>query len=88
MGINDEDFCWKLNKGEAFYTPEVVTVYSDEGLGKMTRSFHDLYRNHLIRSKYKDKKRPILINNWEATYFEFNTEKLIAIADEASKKTA
>lgn len=50
----------------------------------MTRSFHDLYRKHLIRSEYKDKKRPILINNWEATYFDFDTDKLIAIAKEAS----
>ena len=59
-------------------------VYSNEGIGKMTRTFHDLYRNNLIRGKYKDKKRPILINNWEATYFDFNTEKLISIAKEAS----
>ena len=59
-------------------------VYSNEGIGKMTRTFHDLYRNHLIRGKFKYKKRPILINNWEATYFDFNTEKLLSIAKEAS----
>ena len=51
----------------------------------MTRNLHDLYRNHLIRGEYKDKKRPILINNWEATYFDFNTEKLLDIARQASK---
>ena len=62
----------------------MVMVYSDRGLGKMTRTFHDFYRKHLIRSEYKDKKRPILINNWEATYFDFNTEKLLAIARQAS----
>lgn len=84
MGIHPEGFTWKLNRGEAFQAPEVVMVYSKEGLGKMSRTFHDFYRKHLIRSEYKDKKRPILINNWEATYFEFDTEKLIAIAKEAS----
>ena len=85
MGINPIDFSWLLESNEEFVAPEVVMVYSDEGIGKMTRTFHDLYRNKLIRGKYKDKKRPILINNWEATYFDFNTEKLLAIAKEASK---
>lgn len=84
MGINPYHFSWKLENGESFQAPEVVLVYSDEGLGRMTRSLHDLYRNHLIRSPYKDHKRPVLINNWEATYFDFNTEKLLAIAKEAS----
>ena len=84
MGINPEDFRWVLNKDDEFIAPEVVMVYSNKGIGKMTRTFHDLYRNHLIRGKYKDKKRPILINNWEATYFDFNTEKLLDIAREAS----
>ena len=63
----------------------MILVYSDQGLGKMSRSFHELYRNHLIRSPYNNKKRPILINNWEATYFDFNEEKLYAIAEEASQ---
>lgn len=85
MGIHPEDFKWKLMPGEEFQAPEVVMVYSHEGLGRMSRIFHDFYREHLIRSPYKNKKRPILINNWEATYFEFNTEKLIAIAKQASK---
>ena len=85
MGIHPEHFCWKLEKGQSFQAPEVVMVYSDEGLGKMTRTFHDLYRNNLIRSSWKDMERPVLINNWEATYFDFDTDKLIAIAKEASK---
>ena len=85
MGINPVNFKWKLESKNTFCSPEAVLVYSSEGTGKMTRTFHDLYRNHLIRSPYKDKKRPILINNWEATYFDFNTEKLIAIAKEASR---
>ena len=84
-GIEPEDFSWVLKSGEAFQAPEMILVYSSTGLGGMSRAYHDLYRNHLIRSPYKDKKRPILINNWEATYFDFNEEKLLDIAKEASK---
>lgn len=85
MGINPGNFKWQLKPGESFQAPEVVMVYSDEGLGKMSRTYHDLYREHLIRSPYKDRERPILINNWEATYFDFNTDKLLDIAREAKK---
>ncbi len=85
MGINPVDFGWLLEPGESFTAPEVVMVYSDSGLGKMSRTFHDLYRNNLIRGEYRDKRRPILINNWEATYFDFSTEKLVQIAEQASK---
>ena len=84
MGINHFDFSWRLEPSAEFTAPELVMVYSDEGIGKMSRTFHDLYRQHLIRGEYKDKRRPILINNWEATYFNFNTEKLIDIAKQAS----
>ena len=63
-GINDFDFCWDLSAGETFVTPEVVMVYSDAGLGKMSRTFHDLYREYLINPKYVKKSRPIVINNW------------------------
>lgn len=84
MGIHPEDFKWKLEPGQEFQAPEVVMVYSGEGTGNMTRTFHDFYRKHLIRSPYKNQKRPILINNWEATYFDFNTEKLLDIARQAS----
>lgn len=85
MGIHPEGFTWKLCPGELFTAPEVVMVYSSEGLGRMTRTFHDLYRNHLIRSPYVKKPRPILINNWEGTYFDFDEQKLLDIAREASK---
>lgn len=84
LGINPYNFTWKLEKDSSFQAPEVVMVYSAEGLGRMTRTFHDLYRRHLIRSPWRNKKRPILINNWEATYFHFNTEKLLSIAREAA----
>ncbi len=84
MGIHPENFSWKLEQGETFTAPEVVMTYSAEGIGKMTRNLHDMYRNHLIRGEYGHKKRPILINNWEATYFDFDTEKLLDIAKRAS----
>ncbi|MCM1283636.1 MAG: alpha-galactosidase [Muribaculaceae bacterium] len=84
LGIHPEDFAWYLETGESFISPEAVLTYSDEGLGKMTRSFHDFYRSHMMRSSYTHKKRPILINNWEATYFDFDTDKLLAIAKQAA----
>lgn len=83
MGIHSYEFGWKLTPGQTFQAPEVVLTYSSEGLGKMTRSLHDFYREHLIRSRYKNTERPILINNWEATYFDFTTEKLLDIAQTA-----
>ncbi len=84
MGINPQNFTWKLESKDTFDSPEVVMVFSDEGFGKMTRTYHDLYRNHLIRSPYKDKERPILVNNWEATYFDFNETKLLELAKDAA----
>lgn len=85
IGIHPDGFNWVLAPSEVFETPEAVLVYSDQGIGKMTRTYHDLYRNHLIRSKYLHKERPILINSWEATYFDFDSDKLIAIAKEAKE---
>lgn len=83
MGINPFDFSWLLKSGESFQTPEVVMVYSDQGLNKMSQIYHRLYRKRLARGEYRDKPRPILINNWEATYFDFNTEKILELAREA-----
>ena len=80
-GINDFDFEWQLGAGESFETPEVVIAYSSEGIGGMSREFHDAYRNYLINERYVKESRPLLINNWEGTYFDFTTEKLCAIAD-------
>lgn len=85
MGIHPEGFEWVLEPQESFQAPEVVCVYSDQGLGKMSRTLHDLYRSHLIRSPYLHKKRPVLINNWEATYFEFDSDKLTEIAKDAKE---
>ena len=85
IGINPENFSWKLCNGESFETPEAVLVFSEKGLNGMSHAFHDLYRNHIIRSPFKNKMRPVLINNWEATYFNFNQSSLLRIAKEASK---
>jgi len=79
-GINDFDFSWKLGAGESFETPEVVIAYSNEGLGGMSRAFHDAYRKYIINPRYVTASRPIVINNWEATYFKFDNDKLKAIA--------
>lgn len=84
MGIHPTDFCWNLAAGEAFQAPEVVLVYSSAGIDGMTHTFHDLYRNHLIRGPYQNKARPSLVNNWEATYFQFDTQKLLDIGREAA----
>lgn len=85
MGIHSEGFEWWLTPGETFTAPEVVLTYSHDGLGQMTRNLHDFYRCHMIRSRYLHKKRPVLINNWEATYFDFDTDKLLAIAKSAAE---
>lgn len=85
IGINPFDFTWNLESGEEFQTPEVVMVYSPNGLTGMSHIYHDLYRERLCRGTHRDKERPILINNWEATYFDFNDEKIKNIAKESSK---
>ena len=85
MGIHPEGFEWWLTPGETFTAPEVVLTYSHDGLGQMTRNLHDFYRCHMIRSRYLHQKRPVLINNWEATYFDFDTDKLLAIAKSAAE---
>ena len=85
IGINPFDFTWNLESGQSFQTPEVVMVYSPNGLTGMSHIYHDLYRERLCRGTHRDKERPILINNWEATYFDFNNEKIKEIAKESSK---
>ena len=84
LGLNDVDFAWKLTPGADFHTPEAVVVYSDAGLGGMSRAFHRVCAEHLVRGKYARAPRPILLNNWEATYFGFNEEKLLKIAKTAA----
>ena len=82
-GINPFGFSWLLEPGGEFQAPEAVLVYSDAGFGKMSRTYHGLYRTRLVRGRYRDAERPVLINNWEATYFKFNEEKILDIARKA-----
>lgn len=83
MGINSFDFCYYLDKGETFTAPETVMIYSCAGLTDMSQKFHRLYRKNLARGKWRDKERPVLINNWEATYFDFDEGKILDIAKKA-----
>lgn len=85
IGMNDYDFSWLLESGESFQAPEAVMVYSSHGFGEMSRVYHRLYRKRLVRGKYRDAIRPILANNWEATYFDFNEEKILELAKTASE---
>ncbi len=80
-GINDFDFSYTLSSGEKFETPEVLISYSHDGIGGMSRTMHDCIREHIIPVEYSKSPRPIVINNWEGTYFDFDTEKLKRIAD-------
>lgn len=84
-GINPVDFCWHLEPGDTFQTPEAVMVYTDKGVGEMSRIFHRLYNNNLVRGKYKYEKRPLLINSWEAAFFDFDTDKLVEFAKNAKE---
>ena len=82
-GINPSGFDWKLDVKESFQTPEAVMVYSDSGLNGMSQTFHRLYGRRLARGYWRDRPRPILNNNWEATYFDFTEERLVEIAAKA-----
>ncbi len=85
MGINPIDFNWYLEPGEEFQAPEAVMAYSANGLGEMSRTFHDFYSDHLIRGTWKKKKRPLLINSWEGSGFDFDDETLVRYARESKE---
>lgn len=82
-GINPFEFEWTLGKNERFETPESVMTFSSQGLNQMSLNMHAFVRKHIVRGEWQFKERPILFNNWEATYFMFNEKKILAIADEA-----
>ena len=84
-GINPENFNFEIEPGNTFECPEVAMVYSNSGFANMTNSFHKAIRNNLCRGKFKNAQRPVLINNWEGTYFDFNADKLVSMAHEAKK---
>ena len=83
MGISHDTFAWPLHPGEAFDTPECVCVFTD-GFGEMSRVYHRLYRTRLARGPWRDKDRPVLVNSWEAVYFDLNAEKLLQLARTAA----
>ncbi len=83
MGINPEGFNWLLDPGEEFYSPEAVMIYTNKGIGEMSRMFHRLYSDNLVRGKWKKAKRPLLINNWEGTGMNFDHDKLVSFARHA-----
>ncbi|MEF2954342.1 MAG: alpha-galactosidase [Blautia sp.] len=85
VGIQDTQFEFHLDSGESFTAPEVILSFSENGLGQLSRNYHKAIRHNLCRGKYKTERRPVLINNWEATYFDFTSEKLVAIAKDAKE---
>lgn len=83
-GINDIGFNWKLASGESFITPQALLCFSSEGIGGMSRSYADFIRDRIVNPRFAYAKRPVVVNNWEATYFDFDTDKLFAIIDKAA----
>jgi len=83
-GINPSSFNWVLEAGESFFTPEAVLCYSDGGLNQLSQNLHDFVNNYIVRGYWQKRERPVLINNWEATDFDFNQAKLIKLAKEAA----
>lgn len=84
VGMNPEVFSWLLEPGETLASPEAVLVFSDAGFNGMSQQYHALYRDRLARGSWRDRSRPVLINNWEGTYFDFDEQRLLAIAEKAS----
>jgi alpha-galactosidase len=85
LGMNPLHLSWPIPAGKTFTTPEAVAVHSDQGLGGMSRSFHRLYRDHLSKSSWTKKDRPVLMNHWEGAYFDYDEKKIYAFAERASE---
>jgi alpha-galactosidase len=83
LGINPQGFSWHLEPGAAFATPEVILCWSAEGLGGLSDAYHSLYRERLARGTWRDRPRPVLLNSWEGAYFDFDEERLVAMASSA-----
>lgn len=84
MGLNDELFSYPLAAGDTFTVPEVILSYSQNGLSALSQQYHNCIRNHVCRSKYVHMSRPVLINSWEAAYFDFTGETIVDLAKEAA----
>lgn len=83
VGINPDEFGWHLDDGDSFQTPEVVMTYTDQGLNQLSQQLGNFYADHLINPHFAHQERPILINNWEATFMDFNEAKLMPIVKKA-----
>ena len=83
-GIHPEGFRWKLAPGESFQTPEAILSFSAEGLNALSRNYHRLIRDEVIPARWRGTKKPVLVNSWEACYFDFNAEKLLKLARNAA----
>ena len=84
-GINPHCMLWRLRQGESFVTPQAVMTYSPNGLNGMMANMHAFVNNHIVRGQHKNADRPIVLNNWEATFFNFNRRKVLALARSAKK---
>ena len=84
LGLNEELFSYPLAAGETFTVPEVILSYSADGLSALSQQYHNCIRNHVCRSKYVHMQRPVLINSWEAAYFDFTGDTIVDLAKEAA----
>ncbi|KAL4903343.1 alpha-galactosidase C [Aspergillus multicolor] len=84
IGFNPDQLSWNLGPGETLTSPEAVSVYSNTGIGGMSRKFHRLYRKHLIKSKFATSDRPPLLNSWEGVYFDFNGSTIETLAEQSA----
>jgi alpha-galactosidase len=80
MGINPEGFSWQLEPGEELALPEALLAWSADGLGGLSDIFHGLFRERLVRGTWRDRDRPIVLNSWEGAYFDFDEDRLVAMA--------
>ncbi len=85
VGINDNEFAWNLGAGESFQTPEAIMSFTGQGMNQLSQQMGELYLEHLVNPTFKNQDRPILINNWEATYFDFDEAKLMTIVQKAKE---
>ncbi|KAI6762273.1 hypothetical protein HG531_002826 [Fusarium graminearum] len=85
IGINPCQLSWPLRSGETLQSPECVSIFSNLGIGEMSRKFHRLYRRNLIRSKFVNETRPVLLNSWEGLYFNFDQKTIYKLAQESAK---
>ena len=85
MGIHPDTFSWTLESEQEFWTPEVILSYSSNGMAELSQRFHHVIRHHVCRGAYQLTKRPVLINNWEATYFDFTADDIEKIARQAAE---